>query len=310
MAKDKADGLHLDFVIIGAAKCATTSLYRAMETHPGIFLPYDNEINLFDEDENYALGPKWWSTYYKDSAQITPKPIMGNTDNYYFLSSNAPERIKAHNSEMKLIVILRDPVKRVWSEYLFRVKLGLEKRDFSDIVRSEVDSKSELPRFRDIKYPYLITGRYTEALSRYIKIFGRDKLKILFTEDFASDPDATLADVFAFLGVDTSYKVPRDVLLMNVSAVPRIPALTHLFTKIRLFPTRRTKVFLRTLLGHRATIWLKKSMKFIESSNQKAVKSKLLDKDLLHLLQSYYKDDVEKLKDLAGRIPDKWGPYE
>jgi len=166
-----------DFLIIGAGKCGTTSLYSYLDNHPQILLPNNKEINFFSK--NFANGLDW---YLSQFPTITDSPsfITGEASPSYFFMPDVPERIYEIAPNIKLIVLLRNPVDRSISAYYQNRKTGKGTKSLEEVVAREIKyaqriTTEELSSSGGI----LLQGLYFFKLQRWLQIFSKEQLLIL-----------------------------------------------------------------------------------------------------------------------------------
>jgi len=124
-----------NFLCAGAAKCGTTSLHAILAEHPQIFLPQRKEIHFFENNGNYSKGLDWYSKYFKNANE---KKVIGEITADYMFFDYVPERIiEALGKNIKIIFMLRNPVDRSYSEYLFNVRRGFFKGTFEEAIQNE-----------------------------------------------------------------------------------------------------------------------------------------------------------------------------
>ncbi|NJR70893.1 MAG: sulfotransferase domain-containing protein, partial [Synechococcales cyanobacterium CRU_2_2] len=124
-----------DFIIIGAEKCGTSSLYHYLRRHPAMLPPIEKEIDFFDVE--YDRGLDWYLAHFPPMPQ-QPGWVTGETSPNYLYSDLAPERVHRHFPQTKLIVILRNPVDRTVSRFNMMVRNGTEKRSFEVAIAEEL----------------------------------------------------------------------------------------------------------------------------------------------------------------------------
>ncbi len=197
-----------DFLIIGAQKCGTTSLYVYLNQHPQILPAAQKELHFFDL--NYAQGIDWYLSQFptKNEEKTT---LTGESSPYYIFHPWVPQRVKQLFPNIKLIVLLRDPVERTWSHYHHEVRWGFETLDFEAAIDSEAERlNGELEKlradpnyysFNHQHYTYLSRGIYVEQVQAWLELFPRNQFLILNSEDFYANPAATLKQTLAFLGL-------------------------------------------------------------------------------------------------------------
>jgi len=192
----------VDFLIIGAAKCGTTSLYNYLIQHPQVLPAIQKEVHYFDF--NYYRGLDWYKNQFPE--KVASK-IIGEASPFYLYHPLVPEKVFKLLPQTKLIILLRDPVERAISDY-FYTKPGM---DFESALQKEVEIvKPELDKINnkqsyDInlirKYSYLTRGIYIEQIKRWRQYFAQEQMLILIYEDLCNDPKDTVNKVFKFLGL-------------------------------------------------------------------------------------------------------------
>lgn len=187
-----------DFMIIGAPKCGTTSLFEYLCEHPDVARPTRKEIHYFDE--RYDRGLAWYRRHFP---VVTPPQITGEATTAYLFAKDAPARAAALIPDAKLIAVLRDPVRRVISHYWHNHRLGRVRGDFESYFREALspNAERETNQARQfINYP-VQWGFYREQIERWFQHFPREQFLFLRFEDLASDGAAQTHGVFDFLGL-------------------------------------------------------------------------------------------------------------
>jgi hypothetical protein len=213
--------LTMDFLIIGAAKSGTSTLWSLMRGHPDIWMPTPKELPFFNGPD-YELG--WEEFARRHLGGAPPGAKIGKAAPGYMSGAavggdatthrerEIPERIARRFPDIKLIAILRDPVKRALSQYAMARNLGLESRD-PDTAFEELLEPSALAEARrnppDLKGGYVVLGEYARILQGYLDVFEPSQLLVLQTTRLAEDPESLLASVWRFIGVDDY--VPDDL---------------------------------------------------------------------------------------------------
>jgi hypothetical protein len=194
----KPQGSLPDFMIIGAPKCGTTSLFHYLCGHPDIAAPTRKEIHYFDD--RFSRGLAWYRRHFP----VVGKPqITGEATTSYLFAKNAPVRAAALVPNAKLIVVLRDPVRRVISHYWHNKRLGRVRGDFESYFHNALspDADRETDQARQfIHYP-VQWGFYKEQIERWFEHFPPAQFLFLRFEDMASDGAAQTQKVFDFLGL-------------------------------------------------------------------------------------------------------------
>jgi len=215
----KPRGAWPNLFVVGVARAGTTSLCHALGQHPDIFMsalkePYffsrfQMELDPFpkDEDRYLALFAEGGATRWRGEASTA-----------YFWDEGAPHKIKRSSPDSRIVISLRNPVKRAYSGYWFALEHGLERRSFSDVIESELARKH-----RDGSEPpgHVEAGHYIEGLERYLELF-RD-VHILFFEELVADPPTAISDLYRFLDVPPPAAETLELPRENASRVPRNP---------------------------------------------------------------------------------------
>lgn len=195
-----------DFLIIGAQKCGTTSLYERLVEHPGVVAASRKEVHFFDLEHH--RGAAWYARHFDANRG---RRITGEATPYYLFHPRAAARAAALLPECRLIVLLRDPAARALSHYHQEVRHGVEPLPLSEALAAEEARLSgEHERLRSDPnhrspahqhYSYKARGRYAEQLDVWLARYPRDQLLVVDADQLARDPAPTLARVFAFLGL-------------------------------------------------------------------------------------------------------------
>jgi hypothetical protein len=192
-----------DFLIGGAPRSGTTWLYTALDRHPAIYMakPVKPEPKFFLVDELYAKGLDHYSrTWFADVPQGR---MAGEKSTDYLESPAAAARIARDLPHARLVFILREPVDRAYSNYLWTRMNGFEREDFETALALEAERERSLPdRLKFARpYSYFSRGLYADLLRPYLDRFAADRVLVLKFEDLAERPHALLARLHAFLGV-------------------------------------------------------------------------------------------------------------
>jgi hypothetical protein len=208
--------LRPDFIMIGGQRCGTTSLFRALAAHPQVFRPrFHKGINYFDL--NYYRRPSWYNAHFP-LAEVARRrtarfggPLAFEASGYYSYHPFAVERIAHDMPDLKLVVMLRDPVDRAFSAYKHEVARGFERVEFEEALELEGSRlEGEIDRMAsDLRYEsfahrhhsYLHRGHYDEQLERVFQHFSREQVHIIDSEIFFAEPAQEYQRLLAFLGL-------------------------------------------------------------------------------------------------------------
>lgn len=183
-----------DYLILGAQRAGTTSLYAYLTEHPRVASPLAKEIHFLDY--NYARGEAWYRAHFPTRLEKWRGDFLatGEGSPYYLFYPHAAWRAKEIMPHAKLIVLLRNPVERAYSQYHHQVRLGLEDLSFEQAVQSEAERligefenmilDDQYYSFNFQNYSYLARGMYADQLERWFKHFPREQFLILQSENF------------------------------------------------------------------------------------------------------------------------------
>ncbi len=208
-----------DFIIIGAQKSGTTSLFHYLARHPQVKPSFTKEVHFFDGGKNpdvdtFAKGSPWYRAHFPLNTGKSRGFTTGEASPLYILNPLAPQRISELVPEVKLIALLRNPVDRAISHYFHEKRKGREQLPILEAFDAEEKRVQHVLRQGDYKHlnfihhTYLKRGLYAEQLERYIKLFDRRQLLIIKSENFFNDPGRNLMQICQFVGIDYSFDFP------------------------------------------------------------------------------------------------------
>jgi Sulfotransferase domain len=205
-----------DFVVIGAQKSGTTALYTLLSQHPALLPAALKEVHYFDL--NFERGVEWYRSHFptrvrleRRAERLGVRAITGEASPYYLFHPDVPRRMHALLPNARLIVLLRDPVRRAISHHNHEVQDGFETLSFSEAIEAEprrlapFSEKSAIDRqaaaFSHLHHSYLARGRYAEQLERWFAVYPRERFLIIESGEFFDDPACAVSQVVAFLGL-------------------------------------------------------------------------------------------------------------
>jgi hypothetical protein len=186
-----------NFLIIGAMRCGTTSLFSALGAHPEVFAAPGKELRFFDL--NYERGIDWYREQFRGAEG---RHAVGEASQTYMYDPVALERMAVDLPEAGLIAILRDPVERAYSHYWLNRSRGRETLSFRDALEAEPERLEQGSKVDRFYYSYADRGRYLVQLDRVCSLFGRPDLHVMLFDDLRDRPAEAFAGVCRFLGVD------------------------------------------------------------------------------------------------------------
>ncbi len=293
-----------NFLIIGAQKAGTTSLYHYLEQHPQIYMSPVKEPGFFDfegEKPNFC-GPGDRDLYshvttdieaYRRLFQEASNEIaIGEATTWYLYSQKAPERIGHYIPNAKLIVILRNPVDRAYSSFMHAIRDSREPlTDFAQALQAE---EARIEKNWEYLWRYKDMGFYSVQLKRYFEKFDRHQIKVYLYEDLNNNPAELLKNIFQFLGVDRNF-IPEVFTRLNISGIRKNKAIDAL-----LDDNNPVKNFLRPLLPVRVR---KRIANHLRTNNfVKPSCSPDIQKELIEV----FREDILALQNLIERDLSKW----
>lgn len=217
-----------DFLIIGAQKCGTEPLSGYLANHLQIIKEGPREIHFFEL--NFERGVEWYSKQLTRSV-AGEKVLLWETTPYYIYHPLVAERVYKCFPNVKLIVMLRNPVKRAWMHYNLEVAIGCEKLEFEKAIASEPDRlKGEIEKikadegyysFNHQHYSYLSRGIYVEQIKNWLDYFPREQLLILKSEDFLANTRKVFSEVLDFLDITAS--AIKEYEINNIEDYSKMP---------------------------------------------------------------------------------------
>lgn len=189
-----------NFIIIGSQRCGTTSLYSYLAKHPQILTPIKKEMDFFSW--HFHRGIDWYLAHFPQVPQ-GGQFLTGEASPSYFDSREAPERLHAQFPQLKLIVLLRNPVDRAISHFYRLVELNWEHRGFDRAISDEFERLNRNPEYIIGEEPgnYLARGRYVEFMKNWLALFPREQLLVLKSEDLYTGAAQTVDRVLEFLNL-------------------------------------------------------------------------------------------------------------
>lgn len=282
-----------DFILIGAPKCGTTALFEFLGQHPEVRLSPAKEPHYFS-----YLGdglPLWATKTEEDYGKLFDpydSRVQGEASTWYLYSPTAAATIRERVPEAKIIAMLRNPVERAFSSYLFRLQNGWETyANFKAAVRAEPQRISEGAEW---DFHYVAAGLYHRQLARYYDLFPSDQIKVLLHEDFRQSPEECLRSVCGFLGIDAGFAFDTK-LAINVTKPPRFPLLNRFLARNPGFIERMRGIVPSCIYG---------PVSQLKHLNQKSRPS--MDVGLRRELAEYYRDDIKRLELLLQKDLSIW----
>lgn len=258
-----------NFIIIGAMKAATTSLYQQLKMQPGIFMPDLKEPNFFSDDATYSNGLDWYRQLFSKSGDAV---ILGEASTHYTKLPTYPhtvDRLVKANMSCKMIYVMRDPIDRLVSQYIHE----WSQRKITVSIDKAINEFPELIHY----------SRYYYQLQPYFKAYGHDNVLPVFFERLKANPQQELERVCEFIDLDVKPVWYTELKPSNASS-----------KRIKRFP------MYELLIHSRFTEWLRRAL--VPQKIRDVIKSRLvmserpvISENVLNQLKSVLDKDLEFL---------------
>lgn len=285
---------NIDFIGIGAQRCGTTTLAKTMAQHPQICMSQPKEVRYFNlgtsysskkiENKNYYKDLNWYEKHFLHCGSDC---LKGEFSALYLFDKSAPKRIYNLFPNVKLIVSLRSPIDRAYSQYRLLKYYGNEEtRDFDVVVREEAE--------------YIERGLYYRQLKRYLRFFDIDQIFVVFFEEFVASPNRVMQRLFSFLNVDETFIQERPVKKSNQAR------------KTRSIHFMRFSEFVTQLLVEMrlsSLVDILKNMgvnKLVQKMNSTDMSSTGMKKETRDFLKGQFEEDIASLEKLLNRDLSCW----
>jgi hypothetical protein len=289
-----------NFLIVGAARSGTTSLYTWLQQHPEVFMPAVKELNFFVNPTQARMPmPNYsrivsWDRYLAMFAGAAGKKAIGEASPAYLAAPESPNLIYERLGKIRIIMILRDPMERAFSAYVHRVMHGLEPvRTFNKALRREMEALKHAPGESERPIStigYCPRGLYYEQVLRYFQTFGRESVRVFLFEDLVTNPRELYADVCRFIGVDDSFQA--NMVRTNAAKFPRFRGLQCQLRRMQgRVPVPPVRLAARAAMRLNLMVGREKERLPAEVSDR---------------LAEYYRDNLTRLSELIQRDLSNW----
>lgn len=291
-----------NFIILGAQKAGTTALFYALSKHPEVFTSPVKEPRYFANEAKAladAAGPGDGETRMTSSleeyealfADAGSAIARGEASPAYLYDAETPAKIAQLIPDAKLIAILRNPVERAYSNFLYLIREGREPlHDFGAALAEEEKRRAS---GWSTAWFYRDKGFYGAQLERYLEHFDRDRLHCILYEDYNENPESTVRDVYRFLGVDDTFSQDLSIRL-NVSGLPKSKGLQAVSRR-----SRRLKWLIDPLIPDR----LRRGL--LNAQNKNLSRPPLPPQARAELIEEY-REDIERVGELTGLDISRW----
>lgn len=209
---------QIDFLIIGAQKSGTTSLYHYLGQHPDIFVPNNEENRYFTKNEFYQQGDRFLKIFYKN---LLNEKIIGGKNVHVLFFPHSVERIHSYNSDMKLIAVLRNPIDRAYSAFWFARRNGWEECETFEEALKREPIRANGNYTQRAELTYLTHGHYYEQLERILMRYDWSNIRVILYEDLRDFADEYVRNILMWLGADYNHGIIDVTKRKMVAAMPK-----------------------------------------------------------------------------------------
>lgn len=278
-----------NFIVAGTKKAATTSLYEYLGQHPQIYMSRIKETKYFayephnpahvkSDRQKYPI--RTLDAYQELFVDVTDEIAIGEASPLYISSLSALQQIYQAIPQVKLIFSLRNPVDRVYSAYIMRVRAGYESRSVEQAMAEDAEA------FRERTYHKLLIPWYEH--------FPREQIKVVLFEDIKRDAVQVMQELYDFLGVDASF-APDVSRHHQIGGLPKNQSRQNIVNYLRRYR------FLRFYLPKGLR------MHFTEFARANLEKAPPLPDDIRQELAALFSEDIPALEEMIGRDLSVWG---
>lgn len=286
------------FVCVGGPKCGTTSLYHYLRGHPDVFLPAQKELHYFAVPDlmERPNGPgmrsvlagivKTEADYRKTYRSSPASAVSGDISPSYLTSPAAPQAIKDLLGNPKIIIMLRDPVDRMFSQYMHLRRSAREDLEFEDALAAE---PARLAQGWGDMWLYRNGAYSADAVARYFEMFGRDNVMVILATDMRADTRGVMKQVMEFIGVDSSVELDLEGEF-NKSGMPKSRVIA------RMIDASPIATFAKRVIPRELGASIKRRIQEMNTGPRL-----ILSDDKRKEYRAEFAEDTRKLEELIGR---------
>lgn len=283
------NNIRVNFIGVGGQKCASTWIYDILSDHPEVCLSQDKELDFFSNywDRGYA----WYMGKF-DHDRASAAVAVGEVSPSYLSDTDSAERAAKYNKDMKVIVTLRNPVARAYSNHKHNIRQGFVPGEDLSFEKSLTENPT-----------YIDHGYYGKYLENWLRHFPKHQVQVIFFEDIVGDPEGVATSVYGFLGVSEGFvsrnlrkKSNESVAVANVKVARFIDGIRNRVRCSRLFSWVWD---LLHVIGIRA-MYRALNMRDVETAIPK------MRPDTMAYLTSIFRPDIELLESIVGRPLTSW----
>jgi len=271
-----------NFIIVGAQKSGTTTLYDVLNNHPEVNMSLIKEVNYFTSNKKMSKGLEYYSKSFR--APEKTEKVTGEASPGYMCYPGVAKQIKKDLGDIKIVMILRDPIQRAFSQYWDN------RRHLSEyMTENEIVDKYLFSEYIPGQRGYFSRGTYINYIKEYVQNFEVNQIHIIILEELIRDPEMHLKSLFEFLKISTSKKHLKLNKASNSSMIWKNP------------------IYLLFLRHPRLIFLLPKYVrKFLFFGKKSTYKYNLPSLKITKTLQNFYAPFVKELEGFLGREMKYW----
>lgn len=295
---------QVDFFILGAQKAGTSSLHELLASHPDIALPRQKETHFFSHDQKFDKGLDW---YFAQFAPQSGTCVRGEVDPEYLFHERAIVRIKKFFGDAKVLVVLRSPLDRSYSQYQMSVRRGYETLSFYDAIAQEKNRLAAGEMFEIDNFSYISRSMYSDQISQVLHNFPRENVMFIKFDDLSGENfiHIKFQEILMFIGVTNFEHQINSVPRANVASKPRFEIVNNL-----IYRNSNLKKFLSHILpsGHWRYVvasWLERKNAIaiaIKKGKSQKEKYELVPQNIRESLQQ----DLTRVENMTGLCLSDW----
>ncbi|NUO09142.1 MAG: sulfotransferase [Candidatus Brocadia sp.] len=287
-----------NFIVVGAPKSGTTSLFYYLKQHPDIYLPVRKELHYFSYEylKENTKGPgdkdvlsslcanrREYESHY---IEVKNERMIGDISPSYLYYCNVSGRILSELGKIKIVMVLRNPVEKAYTQYMHLIRDNRETLLFYDALMEE--QKRMLAGWSDI-WRYAESSLYAERVNKYISIFGPDNVKFILFDDFVIAPDEVMRSLFKFLNVDADVHCDTSKTY-NRTGTPKFKMVSDFFAK-----PNPVKTIVKKIIPEKLRIPTRLAL-----LDWNTGKKNSMDRKSREYLIKYFSDDIVDLSKILG----------
>lgn len=290
------------FICIGAQKAGTSTLHDVLDQHSNICLPKIKETQFFLNLSEYEKGISYYFEKYFSGCSGS-NTLLGEIDPELLFSENAPLRLfETFGSELKILIILRDPVKRAYSQYQMSKSRGLESLSFLDAIELEqeriaLDDTEKGSNSKRKHFSYIARGLYAQQIKRYFDYWNRDNIKVVIFEELMCNKKKGYDDILDFIGV-----TKKEDLILDLKSNSATETITPKISKLI-----NTHNPIRQAIGKFIPSYFKPAIvRVLRKAISVRSKNRLNSSDERQIYQKYFKSEINDLEALLDQNLSAW----